>query len=246
MIVKIGSGGKSFKGLAEYLTHDPKARTEERVDWTHTCNLANDDVKSAVNEILWTARNAELLKQEAGIRAGGRATENPVKEVSLNWSPEDQPTREHITHHRPAPIENEPTLGLSPATASTVESPTPTDHVEDHLDDKPNQRAGDDGTPGNLVSMMVRTSSDVEPRCRDRRATAFGGCLRMRSTVGFVSSATHHKPCAMRCIVAWRGASRRGHCRMALGRVVTSEARCRWRRRRRSRRWSRRPCRAGR
>jgi hypothetical protein len=69
MIVKIGIGGKSFKGLAEYLTDDPKARTDKRVDWTHTHNLANDHVPSAVDEMLWTARNAELLKQEAGIRA---------------------------------------------------------------------------------------------------------------------------------------------------------------------------------
>src|SRR5258708_26740269 len=46
--------------------------------------------------MLWTARNAELLKQEAGVRAGGRATENPVKHLSLNWSPEDNPTREHM------------------------------------------------------------------------------------------------------------------------------------------------------
>ena len=96
MIVKIGRGGKSFKGLAEYLTHDPKARTDERVDWTHTHNLANDDVPSAINEMYLTSENAELLKQEAGVRAGGRATEDPVKEVSLNWSPEDKPTREHM------------------------------------------------------------------------------------------------------------------------------------------------------
>jgi hypothetical protein len=79
MIVKIGKGGKSFKGLSEYLTHDPKANTDERVAWTHTHNLANDHVPSAVDEMYWTAQNAELLKQEAGIRAGGRATEEPVK-----------------------------------------------------------------------------------------------------------------------------------------------------------------------
>ncbi len=96
MIVKIGKGGKSFKGLSEYLTHDPKVNTDERVAWTHTHNLANDHVPSAVDEMYWTARNAELLKQEAGIRAGGRATEEPVKEVSLNWAPEDRPTREHM------------------------------------------------------------------------------------------------------------------------------------------------------
>ncbi len=97
MIVRISSKGSSFKGLAAYLTHDPdKAQTAERVAWTHTLNCANDDVNGAVNEMYWTAEDAELLKQEAGIRAGGRSSENPVKHVSLNWSPEDSPTREHM------------------------------------------------------------------------------------------------------------------------------------------------------
>src|SRR3982074_2460495 len=96
MIIRILSSGKSFAGCANYLTHDPQAQTDDRVAWTHTLNLANDHVPSAVDEMLWTARNAELLKQEAGIRAGGRATECPVKEVSLDWSPEDKPTPEHM------------------------------------------------------------------------------------------------------------------------------------------------------
>lgn len=96
MIVRILSNGKSFKGLAAYLTHDPEAETANRVAWTHTLNLAHDHVPSAVDEMLWTARDAELLKQEAGIRAGGRPTENAVKHVSLNWSPEERPTREHM------------------------------------------------------------------------------------------------------------------------------------------------------
>jgi len=96
MIVRILSSGTSFKGLSTYLTHDADANTDERVGWTHTHNLANDHVPSAVDEMVWTARNAELLKQEAGIRAGGRETENPVKHLSLNWSPEDDPTREHM------------------------------------------------------------------------------------------------------------------------------------------------------
>ena len=93
MIPKIQTRGKSFKGLATYLTHDPKAETSKRVAWTHTLNLAHDDVLSAVNSMLWTARAAELLKQEAGIRAGGRETESAVKHVSLNWSPEEKPTQ---------------------------------------------------------------------------------------------------------------------------------------------------------
>ena len=96
MIVKIGAGGKSFKGLSAYLTHDPNANTEERVAWTHTHNLANDHVPSAVDEMYWTAQHAELLKQEAGIRAGGRATEDPLKHISLNWAPNENPTPEHM------------------------------------------------------------------------------------------------------------------------------------------------------
>ncbi len=87
MIVKILSRGKSFKGLATYLTHDPEEKSAERVGWTHTLNLAHDHVPSAVDEMLWTARNAELLKQEAGIRAGGRATENSVKHLSSTGLP---------------------------------------------------------------------------------------------------------------------------------------------------------------
>ncbi len=96
MIVKISPSGTSFKGLSTYLTHDPKANTQDRVAWTHTHNLANDHVPSAVDEMVWTARNANLLKQEAGVRAGGRASDEPVKDVSLNWSPEDKPTPEHM------------------------------------------------------------------------------------------------------------------------------------------------------
>jgi hypothetical protein len=96
MIPKIQARGSSFKGLAAYLTHDPKQQTDTRVAWTHTLNLAHDDVDSAVHEMFMTARNAELLKQEAGIRAGGRTTENPVKHVSLNWAPDEQPNREQM------------------------------------------------------------------------------------------------------------------------------------------------------
>ena len=96
MIVKILSSGKSFKGLSNYLTHDPGAESADRVGFTHTLNLANDHVPSAVDEMVWTARDAELLKQEAGIRAGGRVTEKPVKHVSLNWAPGETPTREHM------------------------------------------------------------------------------------------------------------------------------------------------------
>ena len=96
MIIRIHGAGKSFKGLAAYLTHDPKAQTEERVSWTHTLNLSHDLPNSAVDEMLWTARSAELLKQEAGIPGGGRVTENTLKHVSLNWAPQEKPSRDDM------------------------------------------------------------------------------------------------------------------------------------------------------
>ena len=97
MIPKIQARGKSFKALATYLTHNAKeAESSERVAWTHTLNLAHDHVPSAVDEMMWTARAAELLKQEAGIRGGGRATANPVKHFSLNWGIGEEPTREEM------------------------------------------------------------------------------------------------------------------------------------------------------
>jgi hypothetical protein len=96
MIVKISRSGTSFKGLCQYLAHDPEANTNERVAWTHTHNLANNDIPSAINEMYLTAENAELLKQEAGIRAGGRSSEKPAKHISLNWAPADSPSEKHM------------------------------------------------------------------------------------------------------------------------------------------------------
>ncbi len=96
MIVVIHSAGTSFNGLGQYLSHDANASTDERLAWIHTHNLAHDDMRSAIDEMVWTHRDAELLKQEAGIRAGGRPTEKPVKHVSLSWSPEERPTQEHM------------------------------------------------------------------------------------------------------------------------------------------------------
>jgi hypothetical protein len=97
MIVKILPSGRSFKGLADYLTHDPKARTADRVAWTHSLNCANDDVLSVVHEMYTTFCQAELLKEEAGVRAGGRALDKAVKHLSLNWHPDEPaPSREEM------------------------------------------------------------------------------------------------------------------------------------------------------
>jgi hypothetical protein len=96
MIIKIHKPGRSFKGVCRYLMHDAKADTAERVAWTHTVNVASDDVASAVNEMLWTFRSADALKRQAGISTGGSKLEKPVKHFSLSWPHGDAPPREHV------------------------------------------------------------------------------------------------------------------------------------------------------
>jgi hypothetical protein len=97
MVPRLYAAGRSFRGLAQYLGHDPKAQTKERVAWTHTLNCAHDDVPSAVHEMYTTFIDAELLKQEAGIRGGGRSLDRgPVKHFSLNWAPGEQPERHEM------------------------------------------------------------------------------------------------------------------------------------------------------
>lgn len=93
MIVKFAKAGKSFKGVMQYLAHDPDhAETSERVAWSHTLNLAHDDIDAAITEMRGTAFNADVLKAEHGI--GGRKVEKPVRHVSLNWHPSETPDKE--------------------------------------------------------------------------------------------------------------------------------------------------------
>jgi hypothetical protein len=94
MVPKLFRSGKSFKKLALYLLHDAgKAETSDRLRWTHTLNLASDDPKLAVDEMLWIYRGADWLKRQAGVPSGGRRLEHPVRHFSLNWHPSETPTR---------------------------------------------------------------------------------------------------------------------------------------------------------
>ena len=91
MIVKIQKAGSSFKGLANYLTGQ-----KERVAWTHSLSCANDDVLSVVHEMYSTFNQAELLKEQAGVHAGGSTVDKPVKHISLNWHPDEKPTGDEM------------------------------------------------------------------------------------------------------------------------------------------------------
>lgn len=96
MIIRIHPSGRSFKGLANYICHDPGADTAQRVAWTHSLNCAHDDELSVVHEMYTTTMDADLLKQEAGGRAGYAPIKKPAKHLSLSWHPSDEPTQEHM------------------------------------------------------------------------------------------------------------------------------------------------------
>lgn len=94
MVPKIRPAGRSFVGLGKYLLHDVKQNSAERVGWTHSLNCANDDPQAVIEEMLWTYRDAEALRQEAEI--SGRGTTKPVKHISLSWAPDEEPSREQM------------------------------------------------------------------------------------------------------------------------------------------------------
>jgi hypothetical protein len=94
--------GASFRGAFAYHGHDkgsaanPRPETSERVAWTATRNLVNDDPKKAIDEMWHTAEAAAQLKEMSGHDQRGRKCDNPVKTISLSWAPHESPTREQM------------------------------------------------------------------------------------------------------------------------------------------------------
>jgi hypothetical protein len=98
MVPSIAGNGASFRGTGLYYLHDKaekgreKPSTANRVAWTSTRNLANEDPEKAIDEMWHTAEDAARLK--AG--RGGRRCDDPVKTLSLAWAPHQSPTREQM------------------------------------------------------------------------------------------------------------------------------------------------------
>ena len=80
--------------LCNYLIHDKKATTSDRVAFTYTHNLATDDPFFAAKLMAATALNQNDLKKQAGIQAGRKA-KGTVMHYSLSWTEEE---RGEITH----------------------------------------------------------------------------------------------------------------------------------------------------
>ncbi|MBL4717844.1 MAG: relaxase/mobilization nuclease domain-containing protein [Erythrobacter sp.] len=91
MVPKIHANGSSFKGIAQYLLHDPdRAPTSDRVAWTQTLNLASDDPNLAWKLMAATALDADRLKAEAGVKNTGRKSNKSVLHFTLRWSGDEE------------------------------------------------------------------------------------------------------------------------------------------------------------
>jgi hypothetical protein len=102
MLPNINRNGSSFRGAGAYHLHDKgdktnsRPTTSERVAWTATRNLANDDPQKALDEMWHTAEDAAHLKQASGHEWRRRREAMPVKTMSLSWAPHQSPTRQEM------------------------------------------------------------------------------------------------------------------------------------------------------
>lgn len=89
--------GTSFKGALLYYLHDKeRAKTSERVGFVELVNLATDDPNDAWREMMATCDAAPELKRRAGRAPGGKKVTKPVYAISIEWHPDDHPTKDHM------------------------------------------------------------------------------------------------------------------------------------------------------
>ena len=101
--------GMSFKGAMAYYMHDRKEPSDtthrtssDRVAWTSTRNLATDRPDVATAVMVATAKDANRLKKQAGIRASGRKAKTPVKTFALSWHPDEAASLDRAEMERAA------------------------------------------------------------------------------------------------------------------------------------------------
>ncbi len=85
---------KSIKAVAQYILYDKGVfKTQDRVDWTHTMNMATSDPDTAWRMMARTVKLQDYIKAENGVRVGGRKTEYPAYHLMLMWHPSEAPTK---------------------------------------------------------------------------------------------------------------------------------------------------------
>lgn len=130
MVPFVAGRGHSFKGAGMYYLHDKGALTSDRVAWSHTHNLATDDPEKALRWMAFTSKNADRLKEQAGVaRTGRKSSAGHVYAFSLAWHPEENPQKDHMLG---AAFETLELLGLKEHEAVIV-AHQETDHPHIHV-----------------------------------------------------------------------------------------------------------------
>jgi Relaxase/Mobilisation nuclease domain len=89
--------GKSLKGALDYYLHDKGTmETAHRVGFVRMLNLVTKDPNQAWREMMLTAESADQLKVAAGFKPSAKKNEKPVYCFSLNWHPDDHPSKQHM------------------------------------------------------------------------------------------------------------------------------------------------------
>lgn len=94
MVPKIHTS-RSFEEVSDYLLHDKKARTQERVEWVELENLRLSCPEDAWKQMSRTVENANTLKAENGFNRG-RSRGNPACHLSLSWANDEQPEKDEM------------------------------------------------------------------------------------------------------------------------------------------------------
>ena len=122
--------GASFKGALTYYLHDKDTlETAHRVGFVEILNLFTDDPHEAWREMMVTCDAAPELKRRGGSPPGGNKLKKPVYAISIEWHPDDKPTKNHMreTAHEVLRL-----LGLQDHQAVIVEH-TDQPHAHIHL-----------------------------------------------------------------------------------------------------------------
>lgn len=144
MIVKVCNRGWSFSGAGKYYLHDKRNEeektriTSDRVGFVYTHNLPYDGrelstaegVKS-LNFMAFTAKNADYLKQQAGVSKRGRKAElGCVYSYSLAWGKDQAPDDDEMKSAALASLEF---LKLDKNYQSIITKHTDTEHPHVHI-----------------------------------------------------------------------------------------------------------------
>jgi hypothetical protein len=164
LIVKVSKRGWSFKGAGLYYLNPKRNRDgqsksqEDRVGFFETHNLPTEDRQKAINFMAYTAKNANLLKDQAGVSSRGRKQKHgEVYSYSLSWSPEENPDQETMREAARSSLKK---LKLDQDYQAVFIQHTDTDHAHVHV--LVNLISFKDGRIANVGNDQVKLSKWAE------------------------------------------------------------------------------------